>query len=107
MDYSHSADLPQQVFSTLRVRRRSGQPKPSEDLSPSALEVEDHPALVLDGVGLELVSISVDGHRLEDHDYDITADSLTVLRPPGATFIVGVTVRIKPQCNTSLLGLYR
>jgi aminopeptidase N len=64
------------------------------------------PALVLDGQELELVSLSLDGKALEEGDYQLTDSHLT-LQPAADTFVIDSSVRIHPESNTALEGLYK
>ena len=64
------------------------------------------PPLVLDGQQLELVSLQLDDTELGAGDYQLTADSLT-LQPVAERFTVDSTVRIHPETNTALEGLYK
>jgi aminopeptidase N len=61
--------------------------------------------LRLDGEQLELMSIAVDEQTLDKQQYQQTEESLTLLQPT-AEFVLTTQVRIKPQQNTSLEGLY-
>ena len=64
------------------------------------------PPLVLDGQQLELVDIAVDGQQLTAVEYKLT-DSHLQLQPKHSTFELSTTVRIEPQNNTALEGLYK
>ena len=64
------------------------------------------PPLVLDGQHLELMSLQVDDVELSAADYQLTADHLT-LQPKAERFTVDSTVRIHPETNTALEGLYK
>ena len=64
------------------------------------------PPLVLDGQQLELVDIAVDGQQLSAVEYKVT-DSHLQLQPKSSTFELTTTVRIEPQNNTALEGLYK
>ena len=64
------------------------------------------PPLVLDGQQLELVSLQLDDVELSAADYQLSADHLT-LQPKGERFTVDSTVRIHPETNTALEGLYK
>ena len=68
----------------------------------------DHslPPLVLDGQQLELVDIALDGEQLSAVEYTVTANQLQ-LQPKTQTFELSTTVRIEPQNNTELEGLYK
>ncbi len=62
--------------------------------------------LVLDGDELSLVSVSMNGRRLEDNkEYSAGANTLTVKDVPDA-FALETVTRIVPQKNTKLEGLY-
>ena len=87
------------------------------DLDPGAtrvkarLHLERHPEresgepLVLDGEGLVLKAIAVDGEPLEADEYAVGDSSLTVHRVPEA-FLLDTEVEIAPEANTALEGLY-
>ncbi len=64
------------------------------------------PPLVLDGQQLELVDIAVDGQQLTAVEYKLT-DSHLQLQPKQSAFELTTTVRIEPQNNTALEGLYK
>jgi aminopeptidase N len=85
------------VESHLAVRRN-----PTAGTRPG----QQSPPLRLDGEELELVSIALDGIALAPENYRIEPDGdLTILDPPDA-FALDIAVRIKPQLNTALSGLY-
>ena len=62
-------------------------------------------ALRLDGVGLELESIHIDGRALGAHEFSVDEAGLTIPRPP-KSFVLEVVTRIHPARNTALEGLY-
>jgi len=62
--------------------------------------------LDLQGLGLELLEISLDGLPLAPPDYRQTAAGLTLVNPPLSPFLLRTVVRLEPQANTSLEGLY-
>jgi len=62
--------------------------------------------LVLDGVGLELVSVKLDGKAYPPEDTQLTAHSLCLQVVPEA-FELEIVTRINPDANTALEGLYR
>ncbi len=64
------------------------------------------PPLVLDGQQLELLSLSMDGRELSASDYQVSESHLT-LQPLAANFILDSSVRIHPESNTALEGLYK
>ena len=80
------------VRSRLTIRRQKGTPEGA--------------ALTLDGQGLKLESVRMDGQALDDLTYAVTPDSLIIDNPP-ATFVLDIETRIEPQNNTALEGLYK
>lgn len=68
---------------------------------------DDRPGeLVLDGEHLELLSLSVDDRLLGEQDYRLEEGRLTVPGVP-EQFTLTSRVRIHPESNTALEGLYR
>src|SRR5215813_7854902 len=63
--------------------------------------------LVLDGDGLNLVSLTLDGAPLPPERYVATPDRLTIAQPPRQSFRLEIETRIDPSANTQLMGLYR
>ncbi len=64
------------------------------------------PPLTLDGVKLELKHIALDDRVLGESEYQVDEESLR-LQPEKNSFTLDTTVRIEPQNNTELEGLYR
>ncbi|MGQ7957352.1 aminopeptidase N [Pseudomonas sp. SP16.1] len=64
------------------------------------------PKLVLDGQQLELLELKLDDRELGEDDYSLT-DSHLSLQPTQERFVVDSTVRIHPESNTALEGLYK
>ncbi|WP_308388725.1 aminopeptidase N [Acidithiobacillus sp. AMEEHan] len=61
--------------------------------------------LLLDGEGLELLSLSLDGEVLASDRYSFESGKLRISDVP-EHFIVDSRVRIQPEANTALSGLY-
>jgi len=61
--------------------------------------------LVLQGQGLSLQSLSIDGRELNSDEYILDDESLTIVIPDQC--IITCVTEIKPHENTSLEGLYR
>jgi aminopeptidase N len=61
---------------------------------------------VLDGQQLELLSVALDDRELSADDYQLSDSHLT-LQPANASFVVDSSVRIHPESNTALEGLYK
>lgn len=62
--------------------------------------------LTLDGVGLELIDIAIDGQTLPKERYHTDATSLMITDVPD-DFSLFTRVKIDPNHNTALEGLYR
>ncbi|PVZ13651.1 MULTISPECIES: aminopeptidase N [unclassified Pseudomonas] len=67
---------------------------------------EGLPPLVLDGQQLELLSLALNDQALAAGDYQL-GDSHLTLQPTTAEFTLDSTVRIHPETNTALEGLYK
>ncbi|SDK71387.1 aminopeptidase N [Microbulbifer yueqingensis] len=86
--------------------------QPSGTLVRSELHIRRNPAageglppLALDGVELELLSVAIDGREVDDQQFRVSPEGLSidVDRPE---FVLEIANRIHPQDNTSLEGLY-
>jgi aminopeptidase N len=83
------------------------------DLDPAAtivsarLNISRHAAgpLVLDGRQLELLSVALDGEVLGDNRYAVRGDKLVIDDVPDK-FVLETRVKIVPEANTELSGLY-
>ena len=63
--------------------------------------------LILQGEGLELVKISMDGSALNESQYHKTEESLQIKSvPQEQSFIISIENTINPKNNTALEGLY-
>ena len=82
------------VKSKLRLRRN---PKAAPGDRP----------LVLDGEGLVLQSLAIDGKPLGLDDYRLGEKSLTIHNVPARPFTLETVTLCDPEANTALSGLYR
>jgi len=64
-------------------------------------------ALVLNGEALALQAISLDGDALNPARYAVADDTLAIAGPLPDAFVLETVVRIEPDANTHLSGLYR
>ncbi len=71
-----------------------------------ALKREHSGELRLNGDGLELISIHLDSRELPQHAYQLLEGDLIIPSCPDECTLT-IVVRIRPQCNTSLSGLYQ
>ena len=78
------------VTSRLSVSPRSNRPSP----------------MVLDGEGLTLHAITIDGKPLAKSAYSYENDKLTIHNPPNADFALEIVQGCNPSANTALSGLY-
>ncbi len=63
--------------------------------------------LVLDGEGLKLESIAIDGETLPAGKYRLDEKSLTITEVPAGPFTLETVTVCDPEANTLLSGLYR
>ena len=63
--------------------------------------------LVLDGDGLTLAALKLDGSALPAESYVATPDQLTIPQPPNGPFTLEIETLVDPSANTQLSGLYR
>jgi aminopeptidase N len=63
--------------------------------------------LQLDGDGLVLKRLALDGTELPADAYDATTDRLVIKAPPAKSFELEVVTEVNPTANTALMGLYR
>jgi len=75
-------------------------------LKPNPLAAAPAP-VVLDGDGLTLTGVKLDGAALSPEHFVVTPDTLTIAQPPNRPFRLDVETVIDPAANTQLMGLYR
>jgi aminopeptidase N len=64
--------------------------------------------LILDGDGLKLVSLKIDGRDALAGSYVATPAALTIAKPPARKrFVLEIETELDPSANTVLMGLYR
>jgi len=63
-------------------------------------------ALELDGEGLKLESIKIDGKALASDEYNLHQKGLNIANTPDS-FTLEIVTHINPEANTALEGLYR
>jgi aminopeptidase N len=86
---------------------------PSETRVAAKLKVRPNPKaaagrpLVLDGEGLTLKSVALNGKRLAPEDYALSETALTITSVPAEPFTLEIVTLCDPEANTALSGLYR
>ncbi|MEX0955458.1 MAG: aminopeptidase N [Rhizobiaceae bacterium] len=82
------------VISELTIERRDG--------------VAEGAPLVLDGDGLELAGLEIDGKRVNMDGVEVTPERLAIKEPPKEKhFTVRIETDVDPEANKALSGLYR
>ena len=59
----------------------------------------------LDGEGLELLELKLDGRTMQSHEFEVSEEALHIVVPVDAC-VIETLVRISPETNTALSGLY-
>ncbi len=85
---------------------------PTQSKVRATLELKPNPQtaaapLMLDGEGLTLTSLKIDGTVLSAENYVATPDSLTIPQAPNRPFTLEIETLVDPTANTQLSGLYR
>ncbi|MFG1264339.1 MULTISPECIES: aminopeptidase N [Xanthobacter] len=86
---------------------------PSQTRVTSKLSLRRNPAgapgapVVLNGDGLTLVRLAIDGKPVAGPSFEATPDRLTLAHPPADAFVLEVETLVDPTANTQLMGLYR
>jgi aminopeptidase N len=86
---------------------------PTQTPVRATLKLKPNPAagapapLTLDGDGLTLVSLKIDGAPVAKDAYVATPDGLTIAQPPHRPFTLAIETLVDPEANTQLSGLYR
>src|SRR5690348_13474212 len=76
-------------------------------LRPNPKAASGHRPFVLDGEGLALESLALDGKPLAPSDYEVKEGSLTIPKVPTQPFTLETVTVCDPEANTALSGLYR
>src|ERR1051325_9324668 len=63
--------------------------------------------IVLDGDGLTLTALKLDGSTLPADSYVTTPDGLTIPQPPAGACYLQIDTLVDPSANSQLMGLYR
>ncbi|MFS8038832.1 aminopeptidase N [Xanthobacter sp. AM11] len=63
--------------------------------------------VALDGDGLTLVRLAIDGKPLAGPSFEASPDSLVIAHPPADAFMLEIETLVDPTANTQLMGLYR
>ncbi|MGD9844139.1 MAG: aminopeptidase N [Variibacter sp.] len=106
-DYRAPDWLVETVDLDIALHRTAARVKATLALKPNAESGGGPAPLVLDGDGLKLVGLKVNGASLPAEAYTATPDGLTIPQPPAGPFRLEIETEIDPTANTQLMGLYR
>ncbi len=95
---SVALDFQLDAEATRVTSRLALRPNPESPLSGAAL--------VLDGEGLTLARLALDGRDLDPAEYRLSATALSLAAPPQRPFTLEIVTVINPAANTALSGLY-
>ncbi|MCT0216777.1 aminopeptidase N [Synechococcus sp. CS-1330] len=90
----------------LTVQLHSGQTEVVAQLAFLPNPLAQPGPLVLQGVDLELLELRLDGELLPAEAFQLSADQLVIAQPPAGAFQLQSRVRIHPETNSTLEGLY-
>ena len=102
-DYAPPAFAVSHVDLTVRLEARRTVVKSRLTVVPNA---QTAGPLVLNGEGLELLSLAVNDIMLANTEYSYANDVLELHTPPQEQFTLCITQACNPQANTTLSGLY-
>jgi aminopeptidase N len=85
---------------------------PTQTMVRATLSLKPNPAaaaapLVLDGDGLSLIGLKIDGVLLPAENYIASPDKLTIPQVPNRPFTLEIETLVDPTANLQLSGLYR
>jgi aminopeptidase N len=104
-DYTPPAFLISEVDLDIDLRADHALVRASLNVARNPAHPDRNAPLVLDGEELTLVSVALHGHRLKPEAYTVDADRLVIPEVPDR-FALETVVRIEPEKNTKLMGLY-
>lgn len=104
-DYSPPAFLISTIELDVDIRDEYTRIKAILAVVRNPLAADAKSPLILDGEELELESVRIDGRELSKDQFTLDAERLAIAQVPDA-FVLETAVRIRPQHNTRLMGLY-
>ena len=105
-DYAPPPYLIEEVELDVRLAPRAARVAAKLRLRPNPKVATGGKPLVLDGEGLALESVALNGKALAPSDYQIGEGSLTIPRVPAQPFTLELVTFCDPEANTALSGLY-
>ncbi|MGE5261399.1 MAG: aminopeptidase N [Actinomycetota bacterium] len=105
-DYAPPPYLIEEVELDVRLAPRATRLASKLRLRPNPKVALGGKPLVLDGEGLALESVALDGRSLAPGDYELKDSSLTIANVPAHPFTLELVTYCDPETNTALSGLY-
>jgi aminopeptidase N len=105
-DYAAPDYLIEEVELDVRLAPRAARGAAKLRLRPNPKVATGGKPLQLDGEGLALESVALDGKALAPSDYELKESSLTIPRVPAHPFTLELVTFCDPETNTALSGLY-
>ena len=105
-DYQPPAWLVPNIELDIDIRAESTTVRANLSVVRNPESAGDAPPFELDGDDLEHLTVSIDGRALGSDEYSVSASKLEIARPP-ERFELTTAVRVDPDNNTQLMGLYR
>jgi aminopeptidase N len=105
-DYAAPDYLIEEVELDVRLAPRAARVASKLRLRPNPKVATGGKPLVLDGEGLALENVALNGKTLGASDYQIGEGSLTIPRVPAQPFTLQLVTFCDPEVNTALSGLY-
>ena len=106
-DYTPPEFLIDQIDLTFELEEECTLVRSHLTLKRNPESASEQPALILFGEQLELLRIELNGIALDEKDYALSSESLTVHEvPQHEKFSISIENRINPKANTALEGLY-
>jgi aminopeptidase N len=106
-DYAPPAYLIDEVKLDVALDPKAARVASKLKLRPNPDLVAGARRLALDGEGLSLQSVALDGIRLSREDYALKEGSLSIASVPAKPFTLEIVTLCDPEANTALSGLYR
>jgi aminopeptidase N len=105
-DYAPPPYLIEEVELDFKLAPRAARVASKLRIRPNPKVATGGRPLKLDGEGLALESVTLDGKRLSPSDYELKDGSLTIAPAPAHPFTLELVTYCDPEANTALSGLY-
>ena len=103
--YTPPTHLVSHIFLDIRIDSDKTTVRCVQQIKYNPLCSNSQNKIILNGIDLNLISISIDSKPLNSDEYKCASDSLTIFEVP-KSFTLETLVKIDPQSNFTLSGLY-